>query len=303
MDKSASQRLQRSICQTLLDSELDTFIVADENGKIVFWNIAAENMFGYSREYAVGNYIHEIIAPDNVQDRANDAFAHFRETGAGPLVDTVVEIDALHRNGHLFPVEISLSATQVDGAWFSQAIIRSIGRRKEIEAEMQRLATTDPLTGIYNRGSMFGHGKRELSRAIRYGHSLSLILVSIDQLKEINENSGHFAGDQVIKKLTDFLQESCRHSDVLGRFSGEEMLLLLPETNISMATMVAEKWCAAVEQLVVEVDAEEIRFTCSIGASSLTHEDRFDVLLQKVEANLQQAKSSNGNKVVGTAQF
>lgn len=304
MNKLADKLLERIICQTLLDSELDAFIVADDEGKIVFWNAAAENMFGHSREYAIGHYIHKMIVPENMQERAIAAFAHFHETGTGSFVDRIVEIEALHRSGHLFPVEISLNATQVDGAWFSQAIVRSISRRKEIESEVQRLSTTDPLTGIYNRGSMFGHGKRELSRAIRYGHSLSLVIVEIDQLKKINESSGHSAGDQVIRSLANFLSEGCRYSDVLGRISGVKILLLLPETGVSVAAMVAEKWCVAIRKLTDNVDDERvIPFTCSIGVTSFTNEDRFDILLRKVETNLQQAKSSGGNKVVSTAEF
>ena len=79
------------------------------------------------------------------------------------------------------------------------------------------------------------------------------------------------------------------------------LLLLLPETEVSMAVMVAEKWLTTVRQATVNIDGVDIHFTCSIGVSSLTNEDRFDVLLQKVEANIQQAKATGGNKIVSTA--
>ena len=298
MEKSENQVLEQSICQTLLNSELDAFIVVDADSRIVFWNAAAEIMFGHPREHALGHDLHELIVPEDVKDRAKSAFAHFQATGEGLLINSVVEIEALHRDGHLFSVEISLSATPVEDAWFAQAIVRSIGRRKEVEAEMQRLATTDALTGTFNRKSMFDHGKRELSRAIRYGNSLSLVLFDIDQLKVINEQSGHYAGDQVITALADFLGENCRHSDIVGRLSGEEFLLLLPETEVSMACMVAEKWRTAVEQLEINVDGNSIRFNCCVGVGSLENEDRFDVVLKKAEASLQEAKALGGNTVV-----
>ncbi|MCP4123090.1 MAG: diguanylate cyclase [Bacteroidetes bacterium] len=298
MEKSENQLLQQGIYQSLLANEHDAFIVIDNNTRIVVWNAAAELMFGHPREHAMGCYVHELLAPETVQERARDAFNFFRETGTGPLVNSVVEIDALHRDGHLFPVEISLTAHQINDAWFSQAIIRSIGRQKEVEAEMHRLATTDPLTGVYNRENMFGHGNREISRAIRYGHNLSVALFDIDQLKEINENSGHYAGDKVIQRLADFLKKNCRQSDVIGRLSGEEILVLLPETSVIVACTVAEKWREGIERLQINLDSEDIKFSCSIGVSALENEDKFSAILKKAEDNLEEAKALGGNTVV-----
>jgi len=292
------QDLAQGICKTLLNSELDAFIVIDGDSRIVFWNAAAETMFGYTREHALDKTIHELITPENNQQRAKDAFAHYRATGSGTLINNIVEIEALHRSGRLFPVEVSLSATQIDGVWFAQAIVRNIDRRKEVEAEMKRLTTMDALTGIYNRKSMFDHGKRELSRAIRYGNSLSLIILDIDKLKEINDNHGQFAGDQVIQALANFLLEHCRTSDIVGRLSSEEMLLLLPETEVSMAAMVAEKWRDGIAQLRVNVGDKDIKFRCSIGVSSLENEDNFEIVLNKAGNSLGDAKDLGGDTVV-----
>ena len=94
MDKSESRSLEQSICQTLLESELDAFIVADGDSKIVFWNAAAETMFGYPREHALGHSVHELIVPESAQERAKDSFRYFRETGLGPMINNIVEIEA-----------------------------------------------------------------------------------------------------------------------------------------------------------------------------------------------------------------
>jgi len=298
MGKQKKQFLEQGICQTLLASELYAFIVADSDSRIVFWNAGAEVLFGHPREHVLGQNLHELIAPEDVQDRAIDAFNHFSETGTGPFIDSVIEIDALHRDGSLFPVELALSANCIDGVWFSQAVVRGVGRRKEVEAEMKRLATTDPLTGVFNRENLFDHGRRELSRAIRYGHNLSLVLFEIDQLKEINEEFGHYAGDKVIQCLSDFLKENCRQSDIIGRFSSKEVLLLLPETGVKPTAVVAEKWRVAVEKLQVNVDNNVISFHCSLGVSALENEEKFSTVLNKAEANLQEAKASGGNIVV-----
>ncbi len=293
-----NNHLSEGIFQALVESDLDAFVVADEDSKIIVWNTAAETLFGYPSEHVIGQKLHTILVPEDSRDRAINAYAHFKGTGAGPFVNSVVEIDALHRSGELIPVSLSLTAIEIDNKWYSQAIVRSIGRRKEIESEMRRLATRDAMTGIYNREVMFAHGKREISRAIRYGNSFSLILVDIDQLNEINEKWGHFAGDEVIKSLTNFMLENCRHSDVVGRFSSEEILILLPETDVSMAFMVAEKWRMSVKSLEVKTDGAHIKFNCSFGVSGLANEDRFEPLLKKVESNLLQAKTAGGDRVI-----
>jgi len=290
-------QFSENIVQSLIDSELDAFIMADENGNIIAWNSAAETLFGHPHEHVLGKSLHEILVPEESQSRAINAYAHFKGTGAGPLVNSVIEIDALHRTGEVIPVSMSISAFKADGKWYSQALLRSIGRRKEIESEMRRLATLDALTGIYNREVMFAHGNRELSRAIRYGSTLSLALIDIDNLNEINDRWGYYHGDQVIKSLTDFLQENCRHSDVIGRFSSKEILVLLPETDVSMAFMVAEKWRIAIKSLEVKADSSVIKFNCSFGVSGLSNEDQIEHLLKKVESNLLKSKELGGDKV------
>jgi len=295
--KISDKQLSDKVFQSLINSELDAFIIADENSNIIRWNSAAETLFGNPREHVLGKNLHQILVPEETRERAINAYNHFKGTGAGPLINSVIEMDALHRSGDIIPVSMSISAFESDGKWFSQAILRSIGRRKELESEMRRLATRDALTGAYNREIMFAHGKRELSRAMRYGSTLSVVLIDIDQLNVINERWGYYFGDQVIKTLTDFLLDNCRHSDVVGRFSSKEVLILLPETDVSMAFMVAEKWRITIKSLDVKADGALINFNCSIGVSGLSNEDQFEALLKKVESNLLQSKALGGDKV------
>jgi len=95
------------------------------------------------------------------------------------------------------------------------------------------------------------------------------------------------------------IKKNCRYSDIAGRLSGEELLILLPETDVRMAAVVAEKWRVEIRALEIEISEDEsLNFNCSIGVSSLENEDRFDVVLDKAEANLQEAKALGGNTVV-----
>jgi diguanylate cyclase (GGDEF)-like protein len=107
--------------------------------------------------------------------------------------------------------------------------------------ESQRLAITDPLTGVYNRRYLFQMGEREVERAWRYGRALSAILLDIDHFKRVNDKYGHDAGDQVIIWLADMCRKSMRGVDIVARYGGEEFAIVLPETRLQDARRAAER--------------------------------------------------------------
>jgi diguanylate cyclase (GGDEF)-like protein len=143
---------------------------------------------------------------------------------------------------------------------------------------------------------------REIERAKRYEHPLSLVLFDIDHFKRINDTHGHVQGDEVLRTLATLVRESCRDQDVAGRVGGEEFAVLLPETGSEQAAVMAERLRQAVEDLEVRVaGGEVIRFTISIGviSSDPAVEDMdFQTLFTKVDALMYQAKEGGRNRVV-----
>jgi len=107
--------------------------------------------------------------------------------------------------------------------------------RKEMERELRRLATTDPLTGANNRRRFTEISERELQRCKRYGHPLCVMILDADKFKSVNDTYGHEAGDRVLKALSDVCRTQLRDVDVFGRFGGEEFTLTLPETSRTTA--------------------------------------------------------------------
>ncbi|WP_417549965.1 GGDEF domain-containing protein [Methylophaga sp.] len=172
---------------------------------------------------------------------------------------------------------------------------RVLDRTKELE----HLAHTDALTGVMNRGGLMDGLAIEIDRAVRYQHKLSLLMVDLDHFKEVNDKFGHLYGDTVLIEAATILSDACRSMDILGRYGGEEFLLLLPETNNEEARKLAERIRKNIEQhQFCKEDGFEISLTCSIGVTEFELDQTQASLLQSVDRMLYSAKDSGRNRVV-----
>lgn len=171
--------------------------------------------------------------------------------------------------------------------------------RKSLELELMRQAHVDYLTGLSNRRHFMEQGEVELSRAIRYGTHMSLMMVDIDFFKNVNDTYGHQVGDTVLQVLTKICQDTLRQVDVAGRLGGEEFAVILPETTCTEALEVAERLREAVASTDVRVSAGlPIHFTVSIGVTTLDNKDiNIDGLLNLADKALYEAKETGRNKV------
>jgi diguanylate cyclase (GGDEF)-like protein len=161
------------------------------------------------------------------------------------------------------------------------------------------MASTDPLTGALNRRSFADRALAELARARRYERPVSLLMIDADRFKAVNDTYGHAGGDAVLRALAGHLTLTLRPSDVFGRFGGEEFAVLLPETGLAAAEIVAERICAELAALPVSSNGQEIRFTVSIGVAEFEHEaSDIKETLDRADAALYQAKAGGRNRVV-----
>ena len=134
--------------------------------------------------------------------------------------------------------------------------------------EIQKMAVTDPLTGLFNRRHFFEVGLTEYERAQRYRRPLSLIMLDIDHFKKINDEHGHVLGDQVLQLIALTCQQSIRKSDLLARYGGEEFILLLPETGLESALQAAERIRTQIASRPFTIQRREIQVTVSLGLVS-----------------------------------
>lgn len=165
--------------------------------------------------------------------------------------------------------------------------------------ELQHLARTDSLTSVLNRGGLMDRLTIEVDRAVRYQHKLSLLMVDLDHFKHVNDQYGHLYGDTVLIEVATILSDACRSTDVLGRYGGEEFLLLLPETDLEDAKRLAERIRLDIEQYhFCKKDGFKISLTCSIGVTEFELDQNQESLLQSVDRMLYSAKDSGRNRVV-----
>ena len=177
-------------------------------------------------------------------------------------------------------------------------LFHDITDRKQIEAELVRLATTDALTETANRRHFLELAERETGRAQRHGHPLSLLMADIDRFKSINDRYGHAAGDAVLKAYVSALRGALRQEDVLGRLGGEEFGILLPDTDMDSALDVAERLRRLVGEMEVNFDGAGLRPTHSIGVAVLRPTcGSFAELMSRADAALYEAKRRGRNCV------
>lgn len=162
--------------------------------------------------------------------------------------------------------------------------------------ELQRLATTDTLTGVNNRRQFLHLAATEGLRGARYQQPLSVLMVDIDHFKKVNDTHGHEAGDRALVAVAQAMRGALRPEAILGRLGGEEFAVLLPQADRKAAIIAAERLRQAVEQLAVEIDGMSLKITVSIGVAQVQSEEAFETALQHADEALYEAKKSGRNR-------
>ncbi|MGQ9828153.1 MAG: sensor domain-containing diguanylate cyclase [Roseiflexus sp.] len=166
-------------------------------------------------------------------------------------------------------------------------------------AEARRHATTDELTGIWNRRSFFENVRREFQRSQRTLHPLAILMIDVDYFKSVNDTYGHTVGDYVLHGVAERCRNQLRIIDIIGRYGGEEFAVALPETDIHAAGQIAERLRVAVERAPFITDHGSIALTISIGAAVYHPEDHvtLDAVIDRADRALYMAKRSGRNCV------
>lgn len=165
--------------------------------------------------------------------------------------------------------------------------------------ELERLAITDELTSLYNRRQFFVLSEHALSHARHTGHLISVIMLDMDHFKQINDTHGHACGDYVLQAMAERFKGGLRETDILGRYGGEEFVVLLPDTDVAAAYTIAERLRADVEQTPIQADELLLRVTISIGiASAAGGMLTLTELLARADYALYEAKRGGRNRVV-----
>lgn len=455
----------------LADTAEDAIVLIDNEGRISFWNCAAERIFGYSSHEVIGRELHALLAPQRYQRTYQGSFLKFRDSGLDSTSGRTLELRAVRKGGPEFPVELSLSTLQFKGKWHAVGLLRDITKRKRSDKELRKhreqlahlvterteelhavnevlrreitdrmrteeelcrsenflniifdsihdpfsivnheyriikfndayarlrdkraddligkkcyealhnrsgicdecivdrtfrtkhpcakekqltlsdgstlwieiytypifdhsgnvsyvieytrnitdrkqeeeekkrmistlnhLSTTDGLTGLLNRRALNDMLKREIDRATRYSTALSLVLCDIDRFKYINDTFGHTAGDRTLLSVAASLQSSLRKADIVGRYGGDEFMIILPETSLAGAKRFADKIRRTIESLDLEIPwNRQVRVTLSMGvATCCAPVENIDAFVALADSALYASKEAGRNRV------
>ncbi len=303
--KKADKRLEEAQERTrlIVDTALDAIVAMNADSIIIGWNQQAEAIFGWPANEIIGRFLPECIIPRAYREKHIRGMKHFFETGEGLLLNRRVEILALHRDGHEFPVELSITVLPSEGEVTFSAFIRDITERKRSEQEIAHLAFYDPLTELPNRRLLEEQLHHALAASLRNGVHGALLFIDLDNFKTLNDTLGHHIGDLLLREVAARLTDCVRESDMVARFAGDEFVVILENLSNSLeeATLLAE---AVGEKILFmlrrpyDLHGHERHNTASIGIALFGQgSDTAGDLMKKADMALYQAKSTGRNEV------
>ncbi len=292
----ASEEMNRAMAE----ASLDALITIDSEDRIIFWSPAAEKMFGWSKQEALQQKLHDLIVPEQYRKEAQEGLSKFINSGRGPVINHVREVTALRKDGSCFPVDLSVAAFSLDNRYYAHGSLRDATERKATEENLQWLATTDELTGLLNRRRFMELAEQEFNRASRYRSSMTLIMFDADRFKTINDTFGHDGGDEILRALAREATSVLREVDIIGRIGGEEFTIVLPQTGLKGGLQLAERLRQKIAESRVNLpDGRRARVTISLGVAELSPElGSLDELIKAADIALYQAKENGRNRVV-----
>ena len=269
------------------------------DGIVIKMNQTELHWLGLKADEVIGQLRYrDVISPDT-QDAFDAAFAQVIVGQQGEA-----ECTLLTRHGDQRHVVIQACGYHQRGGFvYSRATVFDLTERKQLEEKLLAQAMTDPLTGVFNRRYLQSQAAIEISRGLRHSTPLSLIAIDIDHFKRINDEYGHDAGDEVLKRFTSVVSGLLRQEDLLCRVGGEEFAILLPNTDISKAEQIAERIRATIDTHEMTIELEGIHQTLHITASfGVTHvalnETSLKAALKRADKSLYEAKENGRNRIV-----
>ena len=276
--------------KTILDSIHAGIVLVDaENHVIMDVNPEASVLIGAPKEQIVNQVCHKHICP--------------AEIGNCPITDKGQEVDNAERvlitaDGRSVPILKTVASINLNGRQHLLESFLDITQLKLLQKELEHLARTDPLTGIYNRRHFFELSEKEIARARRSQSSLSMAVIDIDLFKTINDTYGHPAGDVVLKELVTLCKSQLRPYDIFGRIGGEEFGITLVDCDLQEAFPVLERIRRVVEQCTVTVHGAHVSFEISAGIAQRAGDmEDWESIMRRADEALYRAKNGGRNRV------
>ncbi len=280
-----------------LEAAANGIVITDKDAIIQWVNPAFDRLTGYSMEEAVGKNPNQ-LTKSGFQDPSFyqgmwgtlSAGQHWR----GELINK-------RKNGNFYHEELSIAPVKnsADEITHYIGIKEDISERKKLEEQLQKLASTDPLTGLFNRRVFLEQLEQEIAKVARLPHySAVLLMLDLDFFKRINDTYGHATGDEVLKTFAEIARNNSRTIDIPARLGGEEFAILLCGTDQNDAVTMAERLREQVAGIVLEHKMGLVKVTVSIGgAAILVNDSNVEAVLHRADMALYDAKDQGRNRI------
>lgn len=264
-----AERNEREVRQ-ILDSAGDAYIATDEAGVITEWNRTAETMFGWSRSEALGRDLTGLVIPPEYREAHTRGVERFLMTGEPRVLGEHLELSALHRDGHEFPIDITMWAQRTVGGWGFYAFVRDISARAREERERVYRAQHDQLTGLPNHTTFIERVRHEVEHAPPRS-SLTVFAIEIDQLNQVTDGMGQEAGDLLLATVARRILGVVRAADIVARAGGGSLLVLCGHRDgDGFDPLEAGRRFASVLSRPVRLNSDRTFVSVSVGIATTT---------------------------------
>jgi diguanylate cyclase (GGDEF)-like protein/PAS domain S-box-containing protein len=289
--------------QAILDNMADAVITINRQGEIASFNHMAHALFGYSRTEVLGKNI-SCLMPEPHRSH-HDQYLQNYHANHTHIIDIPREVEGLRKDGHLFPMSLSVSKITTAGEITFIGVIRDITQHQKDEKEIRRLAFYDPLTGLANRRLLADRLKQAMIASARNNQHGAMMFLDLDHFKQLNDNLGHDLGDMLLQQVAVRLLDCVREGDSVARLGGDEFVILLEALSsasheaVTQTEAIASKVLNALRQPHA-LNEHTYSITPSIGiVVFMDEQDSMEELLKKADIAMYQAKSVGRN----TARF
>ncbi|PKO72548.1 MAG: hypothetical protein CVU20_02065 [Betaproteobacteria bacterium HGW-Betaproteobacteria-14] len=287
--------------QSVLDNLPIGVLLADKEMRCVYWNKLGRGLFGIEDDFVlVGTPLQDLLHEVAVKGGYGPGKAREQVAERMELIGNFKphKVELARPNGGT--LQVRGAPIIVDGAPAGFILLQEdITEQKAYQATLERLATTDHLTGLLNRRAFLEATEREIRRAHRYGQSLSLLMIDVDHFKHINDAHGHPAGDEVLRRIATACRGMLRDEDLTGRLGGEEFAVSLVQAPLHAAAAVAERLREAINALAIEHEGVRLTVSVSIGVAEFGRDaGTLDRLISQADARLYAAKHAGRNRVI-----
>lgn len=256
------------------EAELSAFVnalpylsfVYDEEGRYLEILATETHLLSARAEELKGRLIKDVL-PAEAAGVMMDAIRHAIDTGKPQVIE--YKIPVLSGEERWFEGRIALMEKDRSGHSKVVFIANEVSERVQLYQKVQQLAMLDPLTGCFNRRHFFERAEQEMQRTLRYQRPLALLMLDIDQFKQVNDRFGHPTGDEILSRLVRLCQSHMRANDLLGRYGGDEFVILMPETNVEGAFPAAERLVAEIQKISIDRPEGKCSVTVSIGIAGV----------------------------------